>query len=151
MKKFTTIICSIAFMIGGLMIATSDKVVIDFPGTMQVNATPQLFPQQNVQPLGFSLNQASNDTIVKTQYVHDTVWVPKKEVKFMRVFVTKHKRRKGVLYSPSTSSKDKADREEDTAISMIKNENHSAADAGYTRYDCNCPQDSGSVTLSGSH
>lgn len=113
MRTFTTILCSLAFLIGGIMIATSDGGGgPSFPGTATANATPTFdygYNSHKEQPFGFSINQTTKDTVyvTKTDTVvvtgHDTVWVPKREVKYVRVPVTKTIQKTDTLYVPVSS------------------------------------------------
>lgn len=151
MKKLTTILCSIAFMIGGIMIATSYGS-LSLPGSIDAYASPVFnYSQsgQQSQPLGFSLSQASNDivrdTITVVRNVHDTVWVPK--VKYVKVPTTKYIQKHDTLYVSVTANNSGADREEDTAVGFVstKNENHSTTMHSSARHYCDCLRDSGLV------
>lgn len=160
MKRFTTILCSLAFMFGGIMIATSDGGGgPSLPGTMTANATPTFdygIPARNNSPFGFSQNQIINDTVyvTKTDTVvvtgRDTVWVPRKEVKYIKVPVTKYVQKTDTLYVPSSSLNNGTVREEQTVEEISKtdsskNDNHSTVSHKHNPCVCDCLRDNGLV------
>lgn len=133
------------------MIATSNGT-LSLPGSTNVNAAPVFnysFANQQVKPLDFSLNQASDDivrdTITVVRDVHDTVWVPK--VKYVKVPTTKYIQKHDTLYVSVAANNSGMDREEDTIVDSMstKDENHSATMHDNARHYCDCLRDGGSV------
>lgn len=119
MRRFTTILCSIAFMIGGLLIATTeDGSGPSLPGTLSVNATPVTFEynESYVKPFGLEINRTINDNVSDekpVKIVHDTVWVQKRKIKYVKVPVPKYVQKTDTLYVPSPSQEKQ---EKDTVI-----------------------------------
>lgn len=98
MKKFTTVLCSIAFLLSGVVTMLHGGDLS--PGTQEVMAatTMNLLPNANL-PIGFESNQFKKNEIVHdTICIHDTIRVT--NTKYNKVSVPYYITKRDTAYIP---------------------------------------------------
>lgn len=84
MKQVTTILCSIAFLLAGVFLATSEDKALDFEKHQTLSAATMPQITASMLPLDVQLDLGKKTQItdpeVITDTIHDTIFVPKPEV-----------------------------------------------------------------------